>query len=171
VAAESGGSPLALTVELLTSLDELDEVMAVEAESFTNPWTRAMHVADLENEDVSRLVVAREGSGLLVGFCSFWRLVDELHINNLAVRPQFRRRGVALAILGRVFEEAHVMGARSATLEVRRSNTPACALYEQLGFRLVGVRSNYYSSPQEDALILWREDLPSQGSNSVSTRP
>jgi ribosomal-protein-alanine N-acetyltransferase len=160
---EGPDARLPLTVGLLTSLEELDEVMAVEAECFTNPWTRAMHVADLANADVSRVVVARDVQNALVGFCSFWRLLDELHINNLAVRPAWRRRGVARAILDRVFAEAYSMGARRATLEVRRSNEPARRLYEQLGFGLASVRRDYYTAPQEDALVLWREGLPGQG--------
>jgi ribosomal-protein-alanine N-acetyltransferase len=145
-------------IEPLTAAD-VDEVLALEAAAFTNPWTRAMYVAELENPDVSFCFLARDLDRRLVGFCSFWRVLDELHINNLAVLPAFRRRGIASTLLGFVLQKGAAIGARRATLEVRRSNAAALALYERFGFHVGGVRGAYYSKPVEDALILWLEDL------------
>jgi [ribosomal protein S18]-alanine N-acetyltransferase len=156
--------PVPIVVDPLTSPDELDGLLAVEETSFTNPWTREMYLAELENTGVSYVFVAREATGPIVGFCSFWRVVDELHINNLAVLPMYRRRGVASAILGRVFDEARVLGASRATLEVRRSNDAARQLYERFGFAVAGVRRGYYRNPEEDALVLWRHGFPQNGS-------
>jgi ribosomal-protein-alanine N-acetyltransferase len=82
-----------------------------------------------------------------------------VHINNLAVRPALRRRGLATYLLGRVLQTALEAGGDRATLEVRRSNHAARRLYEGLGFRVRGVRADYYTDPVEDALILWREPL------------
>ena len=155
---------MGIVVDPLTSPDELDGLLAVEETSFTNPWTREMYLAELENTGVSYVFVAREATGHIVGFCSFWRVVDELHINNLAVLPMYRRRGVASAILGRVFDEARVLGASRATLEVRRSNDAARQLYERFGFAVAGVRRGYYRNPEEDALVLWRDGFPQNGS-------
>jgi ribosomal-protein-alanine N-acetyltransferase len=93
----------------------------------------------------------------VLGFCSFWRILDELHINNLAVDPLRRQRGIASALLSFVLSEGARLGARRATLEVRRSNDIARHLYERLGFAAAGVRRAYYSNPVEDALVLWRE--------------
>src|ERR1700675_1116167 len=135
-------------IEPLSSPDEIDAVLVVEETSFTNPWTREMYLAELENTGVSYVFVAREATGQIVGFCSFWRVVDELHINNLAVLPMYRRRAVASAILGRVFDEAGVLGASRATLEVRRSNDAARQLYERFGFAVAGVRRGYYRNPE-----------------------
>jgi ribosomal-protein-alanine N-acetyltransferase len=149
----------AWTIEPLTSLDELDTVMAVEHASFTNPWTLEMYLADLKNTGVAFLYVAREEHGRIVGFCSFWRIFEELHINNLAVQPEYRRIGVARALLTRVLEEGVRLGARRALLEVRRSNEAARQLYKQFGFSISGIRRSYYSNPVEDALVLWREEL------------
>src|SRR3954471_250819 len=146
------------TIEPLTAGD-VDDVVALEAAAFTNPWTRAMYLSELENPDVSFCFLARDASGRAVGFCSFWRVLDELHINNLAVLPEFRRQGVASALLVFVLNEGAEFGARRATLEVRRSNDAARALYERFGFSVAGVRAKYYSKPVEDALLLWREDL------------
>jgi ribosomal-protein-alanine N-acetyltransferase len=149
----------AWTIEPLTSLEELDTVMAVEHASFTNPWTHEMYLADLRNTGVAFLYVAREEHGRIVGFCSFWRIFEELHINNLAVQPEYRRSGVARALLTRVLEEGVRLGARRALLEVRRSNVAAQQLYKQFGFSISGIRRGYYSNPVEDALVLWREEL------------
>jgi ribosomal-protein-alanine N-acetyltransferase len=83
-------------------------------------------------------------------------VLDELHINNLAVRDDFRGRGVGTALLEHVIGDGASRGAERATLEVRRSNAPARRLYERLGFEVAATRPNYYVSPAEDALILWR---------------
>lgn len=149
------------TIEPLTSPDEIDDVIAVERRSFTNPWTREMYLSELNNEGVSYLFVARDEAGRLIGFCSFWRVFEELHINNLAVDPPHRRRGVAASLLTRVLAEAPRLGATRALLEVRRSNAEARRLYERFGFSVAGTRHNYYSHPIEDALVLWREGLGS----------
>jgi ribosomal-protein-alanine N-acetyltransferase len=89
-----------------------------------------------------------------------WLIFDELHINNLAVLPEWRRRGVASALLRHVLAEGAAGGATRATLEVRASNVPAIALYEGFGFVTRGRRPRYYTNPAEDALILWL-DRPS----------
>ena len=145
-------------VEPLSTPDEIDAILAIEQASFTNPWTREMYVAELKNEGVSFFYLARDKGRQIVGFCSFWRVLDELHINNLAVVPELRRRGVASALLSRVMEEAARFGIRRTMLEVRRSNTAARELYERFGFVVAGTRSNYYTNPAEDALVLWREE-------------
>ena len=118
-----------------------------------------MYLAEMDNRGVSYCFLARDAAGRVVGFCSFWRVLDELHINNLAVKPESRRAGVATALLEHVLREGGTMGALRATLEVRRSNDPARVLYERFGFSVAGVRRAYYTKPVEDALILWREGL------------
>jgi ribosomal-protein-alanine N-acetyltransferase len=85
-----------------------------------------------------------------------------VHIHTLAVRPQGRNRGYGSARLRHVLLEAARAGARRATLEVRRSNESARRLYERFGFRIAGVRRDYYSHPTEDALILWRDGEPGE---------
>jgi len=83
---------------------------------------------------------------------------DEIHINNIALRPQYRDLGYGTALLQHVLAQARNLGARRATLEVRAGNTGARRLYERLGFYVAGTRRNYYTNPVEDALILWRDD-------------
>lgn len=145
------------TIEPLLSAAELDGVLAVEESSFTNPWTREMYLAEFDHPDVSSLYVARDAGGRIIGFCSFWRILDEVHINNLAVAPPFRRAGVASALLTTVLQDGARVGAEQTTLEVRRSNAEALQLYERFGFTVAAVRAGYYTHPTEDALVLWRD--------------
>ena len=149
---------MALVIDPVKSTEDLDAVLAIEAASFTNPWTREMYLSELENKGISHCYLARE-DGEPAGFCSFWRVVDELHINNLAVRGPYRRRGIGSALLTHVLNEGVRLGAHSATLEVRRSNEVARQMYEQLGFVASGVRRAYYTNPIEDALVMWRANL------------
>ena len=151
--------PSGLTIDLLTEFSQIEAVMAIEDASFTNPWTREMYASEFENRGVAFCYLARTMKGAVVGFCSFWRVVDELHINNLAVLPSHRRSGVASALLTHVLREGSSLGAVRATLEVRRSNEPARYLYERFGFAVAGVRRGYYTKPVEDAIVLWREGL------------
>jgi ribosomal-protein-alanine N-acetyltransferase len=153
----SGDVRTVITIEPLASPSDLDAVLDIEAASFTSPWTREMYVAELQNVGVSFCYLARDTDGCAVGFCSFWRVVDELHINNLAVAPPYRRRGIGTALMQHILDEGVRLGASRATLEVRRSNEAARHLYEQLGFSAAGVRPAYYTNPIEDALVLWKE--------------
>ncbi len=147
------------TIERTLSDRDLDEIVAIEQASFSNPWTREMYVRELQNPDVSFLYVLRAPGEGVVAFCSFWLVLDEIHINNLAVRGEFRGQGVGTALLEHVIQAGADRGADRATLEVRRSNAPARRLYERLGFAVAATRPNYYVSPPEDALILWRGAL------------
>jgi ribosomal-protein-alanine N-acetyltransferase len=150
--------PLSFRIDPLGGDDDLDGVLAVEAESFTNPWTRDMYAWELQNRSVCHIYVARTDACPVAGFCAFWLVFDEIHINNVAVRPQFRGQGMGTAVMLHVLDEARRLGARRATLEVRASNEGARRLYERLGFYVAGVRPRYYTSPVEDALILWRDE-------------
>ena len=147
------------TIEPLTDRDQIEDVLAIEELSFTNPWTREMYLAEFENRGVSSCYLARDEAHRVVGFCSVWKVVDELHINNLAVAPAYRRAGAASALLKRVLADGASAGATRATLEVRRSNDAARNLYERFGFRVAGVRRAYYTKPVEDAIVLWRYPL------------
>ena len=150
---------MTFSIELLADDRDLQGVLEVEQESFTNPWTREMYAWELQNRAVCHIYVVRTQEHPVAGFCAFWLVFDEIHINNVALRPGLRGHGLGTALMQRVFEEARRLGARRATLEVRASNLGARRLYERLGFYLSGTRRNYYTNPVEDALILWR-DLP-----------
>ena len=153
------------TIERTLSEADMDEIVAIEAATFSNPWTRPMYLRELQNPDVSFLYVLRLDNRV-AGFCSFWLVLDEIHINNLAVRREYQGQGLGTALLKEVLQAGASRGAERATLEVRRSNAPARRLYERLGFEVAATRPNYYVSPPEDALILWKGGL-----NCVTFRP
>lgn len=151
-----------MRVERLTEATadaEIDAVTALERESFTNPWSRDTLVWELRNSDVTRAYLLRNDEDKVVAFCLCWVIFDQLHINTVAVAPADRRQGLASSLLRQVIAEAIAAGAKKATLEVRASNTAALALYERLGFHVAARRPAYYTKPEEDALILWREHL------------
>jgi ribosomal-protein-alanine N-acetyltransferase len=146
-------------IEPLDGEGDLDGVLDVESESFTNPWTRDMYTWELQNRAVCHIYVVRTPECPVAGFCAFWLVFDEIHVNNIAIRPAFRGQGIGTALMQHVLAEGRALGARRATLEVRASNAAARRLYERLGFAVAGTRRNYYSHPVEDALILWRDDV------------
>jgi ribosomal-protein-alanine N-acetyltransferase len=139
---------------------DLDGVLEVEQQSFTNPWTRDMYAWELQNRNVCHIYILRTPDCQVAGFCAFWLVFDEIHINNVALRPAFRNRGLGTALMEHVIAQARTLGAHRATLEVRASNTAAIRFYERLGFYAAGTRRNYYTNPVEDALILWRDAAP-----------
>lgn len=145
-------------IERLDGDRDLEGVLEVEAESFTNPWTRDMYAWELQNRSVCHIYLVRTDECPVAGFCAFWLVFDEIHINNLAMRPAYRQLGIGTALLTHVLTEARQRGARRATLEVRASNAGARRLYERMGFYVAGTRRNYYTNPVEDALILWRDE-------------
>ncbi len=147
------------TVERLQDEADLDGVIDVEAVSFFRPTSREWYANELARPDVCYIYVVRAGEVRVAGFCAFWRIADQIHINNLAIRPELRGQGLGRTLLTHVLREADAMAAPSATLEVRRSNVAALRLYERAGFRVTGVRPSYYTHPVEDALVLWRGDF------------
>ncbi len=162
----------AIEVRRLTYAD-LPQVVAIERRAFTSPWSLAMFVLELskpsgvclaaEVEVVPRPAAdepaARELAGYLV--CSRYDVV--WHVMNVAVDPDFRRRGIATALLESLFERVGDPEAQF-TLEVRRSNHGAIALYERLGFKGAGVRRRYYADNGEDAIVMWRTPATLRGS-------
>jgi tRNA threonylcarbamoyl adenosine modification protein YeaZ/ribosomal-protein-alanine acetyltransferase len=164
--ARAGRTPVEadVTVTRLSPGDDLAAIAELQRRSFTNPWGADSIQWELANTDVARLYVASSPDGTVVAYCACWLIFDELHINSLAVDERLRRRGVARRLLREVFRDAIGAGARSATLEVRRSNEAARRLYLSLGFVVDAVRRDYYQLPREDALILWHRQLAAPGS-------
>lgn len=138
---------------------DIDAIVSLEADSFTNPWSRETLVWELRNSDVTQVHLLRDDQEQILAFSVCWLVFDELHINTLAVAPAARRRGLATGLLRHVMAEAATNGGTKATLEVRASNAAALALYERLGFYVAARRPRYYTRPEEDALILWRDSL------------
>ena len=149
-------------VERMDPDRDIDDVLAISADAFAHPLTRAALESDLAHAERTWILVIRPAGGShrpapVVGYCSVWLIFDELHINTLAVRSEWRQRGAARQLLAFALETATKAGASRATLEVRRGNAAARRLYESLGFVVAGTRRDYYANPRDDALILWRE--------------
>ncbi len=149
--------PGPLIVERLAGDADLDAVVALEGLSFTNPWTREMLARELTPPTCARVYVLRLPGIPVAAFCACWVIADELHVNTIAVDAEYRRRGLGRALMVHVLADVALDGVRRATLEVRRSNQAAQRLYEGLGFGTAAIRTRYYTHPEEDALILWRE--------------
>ena len=136
-------------------LRDLNAIEEIEKQSYPTPWSRSMFASELA-KPTSICLGAFEGADL-VGYVINSRYVDAWHVMNVAVDPDFRRRGIALSLLEELFALTHDDGRRGYTLEVRVSNAGAIALYEGLGFRSSGIRRGYYTDNREDALIMWRD--------------
>jgi len=144
-------------VEALSGDGDLADVMEIDRVSFSSPWTPEMYRAEQQNPGVSSIVVLRIPECRVAGYCSYWFVVDEIHVNNVAVRPEYRRRGLGTRLVERVLEDGRRRGAVRVLLEVRSANLAARQLYEQMGFTVLGVRRAYYREPVDDALMLSRD--------------
>ena len=136
--------------------EHLDEVEVIERLSYSNPWPRDSFVHEIEENGFShpRVAVTRDDGREVAGYCIAWIVFETLQIQNVAVHPRHRRRGLARHLLLRAIEDCRFNGVMAAQLEVRASNVVAQRLYETLGFRAVGERKKYYSRPREDAVLL-----------------
>jgi ribosomal-protein-alanine N-acetyltransferase len=134
--------------------EDVGRVVEIEQEGFLHPWSRELIEREL-GHPWSRLLLAEDAEGgAVVGYVVFWLVHDEVHVLNVATALTARRRGVGRALMEAAEEEGRRRGCRISTLEVRRSNAPAVALYRDIGYRQVGVRPNYYAEEQEDAIVM-----------------
>lgn len=131
---------------------DLEAVLDIERASFASPWSRQFFVEELEALCANS--VLSELRGVAVGYCLYWELCNDIDIHNVAVHPDYRRHGVGRGMLSHVVREARRIGSQSITLEVRKSNEAAQALYRSLGFETCGVRKGYYSNDGEDAWVM-----------------
>ncbi len=138
---------------------DLDEVLAIEQASFTTPWSRAAYHRELVSNGYATYLVGRL-DGRLVCYGGMWVILDEAHVTNIAVHPDYRNAGVGRRMMHVLESRARELGATRITLEVRVSNLAARHLYEKLGFRGTGVRRNYYSDTREDAIVMWKDLAP-----------
>jgi [ribosomal protein S18]-alanine N-acetyltransferase len=138
---------------------DIDEIIRIERDSYPTPWSENLFRCEMTSP-ISRLLVGRmtqEKPGRVVGYIVYWRVDDEIHLHNIAVRRDMRRKGIASRLLEGAIRCAKREGGRWITLEVRRSNVPAQKMYEKFGFSVHGVRPGYYTDTKEDALIMWAD--------------
>lgn len=138
---------------------EIDDVLKIEEQAYgEHHWSRDSFFGELSNE-LAHYYSAFSENGELIGYAGSWRILDEAHITTLAVKPEFRRKKIGEALLHKILEDCYNNEIKYITLEVRVSNVPAIKLYEKYGFNSLGTRKGYYQNNNEDALIMWTENI------------
>ncbi|PLR98653.1 ribosomal protein S18-alanine N-acetyltransferase [Bacillus sp. T33-2] len=137
-------------------VEDIDQILEIESKSFTIPWSQEAFYNELTKNQFAVYTVL-EIEDKIIGYCGVWVIVDEAHITNIAILPEYRGMKLGEALLAKVIEIAKGLGARTMTLEVRVSNHIAQSLYRKFGFREGAIRKNYYTDNMEDALVMWVE--------------
>ena len=141
------------------SKDDVDAVIDIEAKAYGNHhWSKDSFLLELSNDLAHYFSVFNEKNEL-VAYCGTWRILEEAHITNVAVSPEYRRKHIGEALLKTVIDDCYQNMVKFITLEVRVGNKPAIALYEKYGFKSLGTRKGYYQDNNEDALIMWTENI------------
>jgi [ribosomal protein S18]-alanine N-acetyltransferase len=140
-------------------LEDLPRVVEIEKDGFKHPWSRELLERELSHAWSTVLLAVEDGPAprrpeVVVGFIVYWLVHDEVHVLNIATAREQRRRGVGRALMEEAEEAGRRRGATLSTLEVRRSNLAAIALYRSMGYRQAGVRPNYYAEEREDAIVM-----------------
>ncbi len=137
----------------------LDDIIKVEEKAYgEHHWSKESFFNELNN-DLAKYFCALDENGTLTGYCGCWQILEEAHITNIAVSPDFRRRRIGEALLTAIIKSCYKEKIKYLTLEVRVSNEPAIKLYEKYGFKSLGIRKGYYQDNNEDALIMWTENI------------
>ncbi|WP_054939020.1 ribosomal protein S18-alanine N-acetyltransferase [Paenibacillus ihuae] len=150
----------------LMKLEDIPEILVIEREAFTMPWTEEAFRNELTHNHFAKYMVM-ELNGHIIGYAGMWAIVDEAHVTNIALLEAYRGRKWGDRLLEELMKTASFLGMKSITLEVRVSNEVAQNLYRKKGFRPAGTRKGYYSDNREDALIMWA-DLPEYGEQGLT---
>lgn len=142
-----------IVIEMMT-VDDIDNVVEVENNCFSIPWSKASFLREVENNEVALYLVAKI-ENKAVGYIGVWRIIDEGHITNVAVHSDYRGLGIGSMLVSELLSLCKKDGINSFTLEVRKSNEIAQKLYRKYGFEERGIRKNYYEDNKEDAVIMW----------------
>lgn len=137
-------------------MDDLEAIMEIERASFSTPWSLQAFVAELKDNEYAQYRCL-ELDGLVIGYMGLWFILDEGHITNIAISPNYRGQRWGEFLMRSFIEEMVEQGIERMTLEVRVSNDLAQDLYKRMGFTVAGVRKGYYADTGEDALIMWAE--------------
>ncbi len=154
VLAQKECADISLTIQSLRE-DHLADVAVLDETLFGSSWSIDSFRNDILNNVSANFVIC---AGVeIIGYAITWMIVDELHINKIAVKTDYQNRGIASWMLDFILQRAQHMKMNSAFIEVRQSNANAIHLYHKFGFEESGVRRNYYESPKENALLMHRQ--------------
>lgn len=149
-------------------IDDVEYVAELDRICFPTPWSVSAYITETHNP-AGFYIVAREDERI-VGFAGEWLVMDEAHITTIGVDPEYRRRKIGERMLVRLLDEAIMRGARRVSLEVRRYNHAAQTLYRKYMFEEMAIRKGYYSNNNEDALVMWINDMQSPEFKEVFDR-
>jgi len=149
-------------------LEHLNQVIQIENISYSSPWSRQSFAYEVVKNSFACYIVAVSDKKV-VGYAGMWLILDEAHITNVAVHPDYRKAGIGKALMMQMIGRAVVNGISRMTLEVRPSNNAARHLYGMLGFKEKGVRKGYYTDTNEDAIIMWKNDLSGDSTQNISS--
>jgi ribosomal-protein-alanine N-acetyltransferase len=141
-----------------TTIDHIDQIMILEKMCFTIPWSQNAFLEELTRNKFA-VYYSAIVDGMVVGYAGMWRVINEGHITNIAVHPDYRRNHIASALLEKIIECCKENNIDNVTLEVREGNIPARSLYEKFGFKVEGRRKKYYADNNEDALVMWYRNV------------
>lgn len=136
--------------------EDIDGILDISSVSFSISWSKDSYIQELTNP-VAKYFVAKFDNKV-VGFAGTWIVLDEAHITNIAVHPDYRKKGIASKLLVELINYCRNNSCTGYTLEVRRSNKAALALYEAHNFQQAGIRKGYYEDNKEDAVLMWLRD-------------
>jgi ribosomal-protein-alanine N-acetyltransferase len=138
---------------------DIDKVVAIEAQAYgEHHWSKESFLGELSN-DLAKYFSAFNEDGELIAYVGCWQILEEAHLTTLAVLPEYRRKHIGEILLKTIIDECYKNMVKFITLEVRVGNKPAIALYEKYGFKSLGTRKGYYQDNNEDALIMWTENI------------
>jgi len=140
-------------------LEDIPGIIDIEVQCFPIPWTHHAFRLEMRNK-LAVYQVAAVGRKI-AAYGGMWLIIDEAHITNVAVHPQYQRQGFGRKIMEALIDEARQRSIQQMTLEVRKSNEAAIRLYKRMGFLVSGIRPGYYQDNGEDAIIMWKELLTS----------
>ena len=139
--------------------EDVDFVVKIEEEAYGNHhWAKSSFYDEMSN-NLAKYYVAKTLEGEIVAYAGTWHIIDEGHITTIAVRNDYLRNHIGEALIRRIIEDCYKNNIKYLTLEVRVSNIPAIKLYEKYGFQSLGTRKGYYQDNNEDALIMWTENI------------
>ncbi|MCI1274301.1 MAG: ribosomal protein S18-alanine N-acetyltransferase [Clostridiaceae bacterium] len=139
--------------------ENIDDVIEIEKKAYgQHHWSKDSFMTEIANE-LAKYFAAFDENGKLLGYAGCWQIIEEAHITNVAVSPECQRHHVGEALLNAIIQDCYENGIKYLTLEVRVHNTPAIGLYQKYGFKSLGTRKGYYQDNNEDALIMWTENI------------
>ena len=149
---------LTVTIKPMQKSD-LDDVILIEEKAYgEHHWSKDSFMSELSNE-LAKYFSAFNEKGELIGYAGCWQILEEAHITTFAVSPEYKRKSLGEALFVTLLEQCYRDMIKYVTLEVRVSNTPAISLYKKYGFKSLGTRKGYYQDNNEDALIMWTENI------------